>query len=551
MVYSKYPDICQIYCTWPSQYNHPRNYRPFTECPTVEITKLTPFELDYKIGGDYKLTEGQSAKGSINLLDLNNSSYKLESDSIRIFNSYIPVNYIHPTYGQLTYSALYRTECPNFISKKITVKETTETTCEMEITVCDGFEDHDLKISIWSNTDKRYRYPEHIEKNKWRITSLLPDRDYDFRFSVYGNSHSFDLCYNAVFAKTKSVVLDFHDIEVTPTSIRATPYISLGDAEQYATTKMEFNGYEYETVENEIFESGLRNIKNNNYYSFSLSSSILGMNYVGERTVKLPALELETVAARATSNDCAIICAKTNVSDYETGMGFEYRRYDAPDLVPSTEVFCPVYDGMMAGKLKGLSSNTYYKYRPFYEDRSGKRTYGDWTAFGTADAYVYFEPTVYTYEPRSVTASAARVTGYALPGSDDITEQGFEYWPTSAPVSRSQGGPMRIQAAGQRMTAELTELLPKTEYSLRAYAVTSKGEVFGETRTFTTAALPVIEDPDDPDDAIEEAEAAPTTYDVYNLQGVCVSRNAESLSGLAPGIYIVRQGNKTYKTVIR
>ncbi len=264
-------------------------------------------------------------------------------------------------------------------------------------------------------------------------------------------------------------------------------------------------------------------------------NSVFDMEFDIEVTT--PALELTTMAARATSNDCAIICAETNMSEDETGGGFEWRRYDAPDLVPSTFVACPVANGHMEGKLKGLSSNTYYKYRPYYEDAEGTRTFGEWTAFGTADAYVYFEPTVYTYAPTNVTSTGAELRGYALAGSDDVTEQGFEYRAV-AQSRAAEGDVQRVIVSGQRMRAQLDDLLPSTTYSVRTFASTAKGTTYGDEMTFTTA--------EDPQSGIETVETtfepeAERANDVYTLQGMLVRRNAtaDEVRSLRPGLYII------------
>lgn len=253
-----------------------------------------------------------------------------------------------------------------------------------------------------------------------------------------------------------------------------------------------------------------------------------------EYNMSWPNFELTTLAARATSNDCAIICAETNMSEDETGGGFEWRRYDAPDLVPSTFVACPVANGHMEGKLKGLSSNTYYKYRAYYEDIKGTRTFGDWIAFYTADAYVYFEPTVYTYAPTNVTSTGAELRGYALAGSDDVTEQGFEYR-TVAQSRAAEGDVQRVVVSGQRMRAQLDNLLPSTTYSVRTFATTAKGTTYGDEMTFTTA--------EDPNGAIETVSVAKAerANDVYTLQGMLVRRNAtaDDLRALRPGLYII------------
>lgn len=253
-----------------------------------------------------------------------------------------------------------------------------------------------------------------------------------------------------------------------------------------------------------------------------------------EYNMSWPNFELTTLAARATSNDCAIICAETNMSEDETGGGFEWRRYDAPDLVPSTFVACPVANGHMEGKLKGLSSNTYYKYRAYYEDIKGTRTFGDWIAFYTADAYVYFEPTVYTYAPTNVTSTGAELRGYALAGSDDVTEQGFEYR-AMAQSRAAEGEVERVVVSGQRMRAQLDNLLPSTTYSVRTFATTAKGTTYGDEMTFTTA--------EDPNGAIETVSVAKAerANDVYTLQGMLVRRNAtaDDLRSLRPGLYII------------
>ena len=203
-------------------------------------------------------------------------------------------------------------------------------------------------------------------------------------------------------------------------------------------------------------------------------------------TFHTEALEFETLPAKATSNTVALICAETNLSDMETGAGFEWRRYDAPDLVPSTKSPCPVVDGVLTGALRNLSASTYYKFRPYYTSASGETYYGEWLAFGTADAYVYFDPTVRTYEATGVTATEAHVRGHAIAGSDDITEQGFEYWATGTVSKRSATNVRRVQATGQFMTATLEDLQPGTTYTFRVYVETAKGTTYGEEQTFTT-----------------------------------------------------------------
>lgn len=213
------------------------------------------------------------------------------------------------------------------------------------------------------------------------------------------------------------------------------------------------------------------------------------------KSMQLPALTLETVAeAKATSNTVALICATTNIDDEEANTGFEWRRYDAPDLVPSSKANCPVVDGVMTGALRNLSASTYYKFRPFYKAESGKTWYGEWSAFGTADAYVYFDPTVRTYAVVCHDENSATVSGFIIAGSDDIKEQGFEYWKRDdayattkhATATTDDNTHQTVVATGQRMSAVLQNLEPNTTYIVRAYVTTEHGTTYGEEQIFST-----------------------------------------------------------------
>lgn len=221
-------------------------------------------------------------------------------------------------------------------------------------------------------------------------------------------------------------------------------------------------------------------------------------SFLGE---SFPSLELKTIAeAKATSNTVALICATTNMSDDETNAGFEWRRYDAPELVPSSKANCPIIDGVMTGALRNLSANTYYKFRPFYKSNSGKTWYGEWSAFGTADAYVYFDPTVRTFEVNCDNETTATVRAFVIAGSDEIKEQGFEYWKHSSTESTStryvtatkEDNHQTIISTGQRMTATLENLEPNTTYSVRAYVTTEHGTTYGEEQIFSTPAPTAI-----------------------------------------------------------
>ncbi len=218
------------------------------------------------------------------------------------------------------------------------------------------------------------------------------------------------------------------------------------------------------------------------------------------------ALELTTQQSQPVSSNTAILLAQTNMADIEISCGFEWKRTNAPDDMPGNKVFCPVANGLMAGRLKGLKDDVYYKYRAFYESKAGNMYYGDWQYIFTGDVTVEFEPILYTYPASSVTENEATLKGYALAGSEDFTEQGFEYWAESrtnkAPRHTAAIGEHHtVTASGISMKATLTDLDPGTVYRYRSYAKTDSQMLYGSEMTLTTRG----EYPDDPQ-AIEDIQ---------------------------------------------
>ena len=209
-----------------------------------------------------------------------------------------------------------------------------------------------------------------------------------------------------------------------------------------------------------------------------------------------PALELTTKESKAVSSTTALLFAETNMSDAETNCGFEWKRENAPESMAGTKVYCPVASGQMAGRLKNLKDDVYYKYRAFYQSAAGKMYYGDWQYIFTGDATVKFDPVLYTYAATVVRENEATLSGYALAGSEDFTEQGFEYWaesrttePTTMSLRKMKnalGEHFFVPASGISMRVTLTDLDAGTVYKYRAYGKAGDQVYYGAEQTFTT-----------------------------------------------------------------
>ena len=202
-------------------------------------------------------------------------------------------------------------------------------------------------------------------------------------------------------------------------------------------------------------------------------------------------LELTTQESKPVSSNTAILLAETNMADIETSCGFEWKRNDAPEDMTPNKVFCPVANGMMAGRLKGLKDEVYYKYRAFYKSAAGNMFYGGWKYIFTGDVTVEFDPIIYTYSAVEVKENEATLKGYALAGSEDFTEQGFEYWAES----RANNAPRRANALGEHhiitasgisLRTTLTDLDEGTVYKYRTYAKIGDKTLYGSEMAFTT-----------------------------------------------------------------
>ena len=264
-------------------------------------------------------------------------------------------------------------------------------------------------------------------------------------------------------------------------------------------------------------------------------------------TVTTPALELTTLQPRCVSSSCAIVAATTNISEEETNVGFQWKKYDAPASLKPNEGYSAIYDGQLEGYIRNLQPTSYYNVRAFYKSAAGNYYYGDWVTFDPSD-FSYFEPTVHTYAAEAVTANSARVKGYVLAGTDEIEEQGFEYWPTGTDESQAKSvraakaeaetdGIQTVFATGQVMTAELRDLRSATTYCLRAFVKTATGKTYGEEQTFTTPGLPT-----DITDAATST-TAPTVEGYYDLNG-------RKFEAPQRGINIIRYSNGTTRKIV-
>ena len=256
-------------------------------------------------------------------------------------------------------------------------------------------------------------------------------------------------------------------------------------------------------------------------------------------------LEFSMMTPKCITATSAIVAAKTNIDPQEINVGFQWRKYDAPETMESKEAYTILEDGKIEGIIKNLQTSAYYNVRAFYQADNGSRHYGDWVTFDPSD-YSYFEPTIRTYEAVEVGFNSAKVKAYVLAGTDEIIEQGFEYWLSSTAhskairmevVPRANEDVNTVLGTGQVMVVTLTDLQPNSEYTFCSFVKTASGTTYGEEQTLITESDPT---------GIENAEynvpsSVITGY--YDLEG-------RKHNELKKGLNIIRYSDGSVRKVL-
>ena len=429
-----------------------------------------------------------------------------------------------------------------------------------------------VELTSSSNCSPYLLCKEKKYKNGDKITDLEPGsyHYYDYGLEINGNYCQINTDYLNFW--TSDIYLYLNGI-ANATSIVANGTYSIGDATfvsegmNVGSAVSDFNNKNVVT-----FSNLDPNTSYNVYYSLNIKER--ANPYIVSKTFTTEGLDWSDGSFTATSTTSARLSVETNC-DATMGTGYEWKRYDAPESLAPNKAPCPVVDGMLIGSLRNLNSEAYYKCRPYYTSSSGTTYYGEWVTFFTGDANVYFEPEVRTFSECSIVNNSVTVKGYALPGTDDISEQGFEYWKVAN--SRAGSTIMTVKASGISMTATLANLEYNSTYRYRAYVKTSQGVFYGDEMEFATGEDPagigyVEVDSNDFDVMLREnpatatawikvagASAVEAEYCILTTNGGVVARGFIPADGdyqpielnIAPGLYLMSVTDGSHRKTMR
>ena len=136
--------------------------------------------------------------------------------------------------------------------------------------------------------------------------------------------------------------------------------------------------------------------------------------------------------------------------------------------------------GAFISNITGLTENTTYYVRA-YATSSADTAYGETRTFKTA---AYILPTVTTSDVNNITSTTAECGGVVTEGDLTVMARGV-CWNTADNPTLDDSHTVDGGGAGA-FTSTITDLIGNTTYCVRAYATTSEGTVYGETRTFKT-----------------------------------------------------------------
>ena len=376
-----------------------------------------------------------------------------------------------------------------------------------------------------------------LSEGEWVFTNLWPETEYNYNLVV-----SLD---NAKYSETKMFKTDdiyprVSKISSTASSLTIQGRYNSGDA-QVTETWLTIAGSDIDGQTATL--TGLNPGNYEAYFSIRVANGPYPKVFTSKKTtISTETLSLVTQQPKVISAGNVIVAAKSNLDDAEENVGFEWRRTDWTDDFASNSGTAYLYEGTMEGYIRNLYTEKLWKYRPFYTSASGRTYYGEWVGIDPTNTS-YFEPTVHTYSTIEVQGNTAAVRGYAMRGTDNISRQGFMYWPQGASYVGRRDAPsvpsnaMTIEATGTVMEAKLTGLAYNTTYSYVAFATTSEGETFyGDERQFTTDIdMSGIEEVEMSSDA-----ATPETW--YDLHG-------RRLSEPRHGINILRMSDGSSRKI--
>lgn len=391
------------------------------------------------------------------------------------------------------------TQSPTITCNSIETTQTSLSVKDLNFSYDESVDPINKKVSLNGET---YSYTGRTIN----FSNLFPNNSYKLYISADYNGQIFT---SSIDIKTKDIGLSCNTQSLSPTSVILNGKCASGDAiiEKTWWENMNWDSSVNSIDGNVLQASGLRPS-----YNYSANFCVQLKNGY-KKSIKYnfttAQLKLLTLKPNCVSATTANVMAETNISNTETRVGFQWKKYDAPTSLSPNEGYGFVYDGVIEGQIKNLQSASYYNVRAFYKSADGTYYYGDWITFDPSD-FSYFDPQVRSFNNPEIVQNNVTLKGYVLEGTDEIISQGFQYWNNNT-RTQIEDNIITIYSSGQLMQVTLNNLIAGN-YSYRAFVETSNGYYYGDEYTFSIESS-----------GIEEVIVANTENFIigyYNFNGV-------------------------------
>lgn len=380
---------------------------------------------------------------------------------------------------------------------------------------------------------------ENVGENEYLIKGLRPDYQQTICLSASSANNSYNTSTSATTSPISPTVISKN---VTASSITIAGNHIEGDA-KIVSKSLIINGEETCDAERRLY-----GLEPNRSYTFKCIVVVEDDNgstysYEGSSSIRTASLILTTQQPKVISVGNVVVAANSNLDDGETNVGFEWRRTDWTDDFVSNTGVAYLYNGAMEGYIRNLNTEKLWKYRPYYEAKSGNRYYGSWVGIDPTNT-CYFEPTVHTYTKITMNGNRAEVKGYVMRGTDNVTRQGFMYWKREYSAKSVPANANVLEAKGNVMIATLENLDYDTEYYFVAFVTTSENKTFyGEVQIFKTDA---------PSQEVIDGIELNEKLRMKNVEsaGAVYDLNGHKLSVPQRGLNIIRMSDGTSRKVL-
>lgn len=169
--------------------------------------------------------------------------------------------------------------------------------------------------------------------------------------------------------------------------------------------------------------------------------------------------------------------------------GFCYSTNGQPTISDNKRVVYGNGEGDYSLEVSDLEFDTYYYVRA-YVVQNGSTYYGNTVTFSTT----YTRTEVVTYAVTDIGTDAATFNGEIEEAGDPkCTQYGFCYSPSTYNPTINDSKESKYGGYNGRISMDVDGLQEGTTYYVRAFAVQNGEPVYGETVSFTTIELPVVE----------------------------------------------------------